>query len=813
MSPFRHVLHGSVGSRIAIIALIPLAGFAANVYNYLASERQVASAMVDFERSATLSNASHGLSASLITMRSIAKSFAADPNQSLVMEFVVAHSAALKNVEVIDAAGDVNDRKDSGALRQQLSRVIDQLLHMKRALGLSETEDVRHQLAKTGAAVDRIINQGISWLPENAAKDLMFALLKMRYDEADYLVNRLSYTKDLFFRESEQVRRTVTSAAGTESQRREILQPFEAHVEAFREWSLAVEKLRPLLALNNADTEIMLPMAERIVRLAATRAAAASAALSESQKRTHVAILTVALAVVGFGLALTLLIGRGVTRPLTALANAMQQLASGKFDLTLPGLGRLDEIGSVAKAVETFKVKAIERAQTDALTGLGNRQGFLDRVRAAFAEAGRVDHPFVVLFLDLDQFKDVNDTLGHPVGDQLLVQVADRLKGCIRQTDFAARFGGDEFAVLQTNAADSAAAAALASKIGAALAAPYQIAGNAINVTASIGIARCQPDLSGPDAIMIQADQALYRAKENGGKCYCFHSRDLDEQVRERVTMTDELRGAIERGELELHYQPQVEIASGRVLGLEALLRWNHPTRGSVSPALFIPIAERSGSILPIGSWVFDEACRQYSTWQKQGIAPQLLGVNFSAVQFKNAAELEREIDKSLRRWSVEPRHIEIELTETMLMHVSEQYGDILERLRRKGLQIALDDFGTGYSSLTYLTAYPVNRLKIAQQLVFGVASDRRNATVVRAAIRLAHELGIDLIAEGIESAEQAKFLLSEGCEVAQGYHFSRPLDAASATELLRKRHINPASAPSPVRISAAKQHLNIATS
>lgn len=813
MSLFRHVLHGSVGSRIAIIALIPLAGFAANVYNYLASERQVASAMVDFERSATLSNASHSLGAFLITMRSIAKEFAASPSKSLVMDFVVAHSAALKSVEVIDAAGDVNDSKDTGALRQQLSRVMDELLRMKQILGLSETEDVRDRLAKTGAAVDRIVNQGIPWLPESATRDLTFTLLKMRYDEADYLVNRLSYTKDLVFQESEQVRRAINSAVGTDAQKLEILQPFEAHVEAFREWSFAVERLRPLLALNNADTEIMLPMAERIVRLAATRASAASAVLSESQQRTHVAILTVALAVVGFGLALTLLIGRGVTRPLTALADAMQQLASGKFDLTLPGLRRLDEIGSVAKAVETFKVKAIERAQTDTLTGLGNRQGFLDRVRSAFAEAGRGNSPFVVLFLDLDQFKDVNDTLGHPVGDQLLIQVADRLKGCIRQTDFATRFGGDEFAVLQTNATDSAAAGELASKIGASLAAPYQIEGNAINVTASIGIARYEPDLSGPDAIMIQADQALYRAKENGGNCYCFHSNDLDQQVRERVAMTDELRGAIDRGELELYYQPQVEIASGRVLGLEALLRWNHPTRGLVSPALFIPIAERSGSILPIGSWVFEEACRQYSSWQRQGIAPQLLAVNFSAIQFKGAAELERDIDQSLRRWSVEPGHIEVELTETVLMHVSEQYGDILERLRRTGLQIALDDFGTGYSSLSYLTAYPVNRLKIAQQLVLGVASDRRNATVVRAAIRLAHELGIDLIAEGVESAEQARFLLSEGCEVAQGYHFSRPLDAAAATEVLRKGHINPASTTSPVRMSAAKQHLNLATS
>jgi EAL domain-containing protein (putative c-di-GMP-specific phosphodiesterase class I) len=253
---------------------------------------------------------------------------------------------------------------------------------------------------------------------------------------------------------------------------------------------------------------------------------------------------------------------------------------------------------------------------------------------------------------------------------------------------------------------------------------------------------------------------------------------------------------ALDRDEFELHYQPQVEIASGRILGLEALLRWNHPKRGLVSPAVFIPIAERSGQILAVGQWAFNEACRQLKLWQEQDIAPKLVAVNFSALQFKAASDLEREISASLQHWTIAPGMMEMELTESVLMEVTQQHSESLQRFRRLGLQIAIDDFGTGYSSLTYLTNYPVNRLKIAQELVFGVTDDARNATVVRAAIRLAAELGIEVIAEGVETLAQAEFLLSAGCEHAQGYYFSRPLNAPRVTELLRLGTIRTAEQP-----------------
>ncbi|MGP0093886.1 MAG: putative bifunctional diguanylate cyclase/phosphodiesterase [Xanthobacteraceae bacterium] len=457
-----------------------------------------------------------------------------------------------------------------------------------------------------------------------------------------------------------------------------------------------------------------------------------------------------------------------------------------------------------SRRLELANRRVFELAQTDVLTGLANRRVFFDRLSAVFAQARLGGKGFAVLYFDLDHFKDVNDTLGHAFGDELLRQVAERVRAAVPPTNLVARFGGDEFAVLECDVDDAAPADTLAGKIGTAVAAPYEINGAVVHMTASIGIARYAPDLANADAVMVQADLALYRAKEDGRNCCRMHSHELGQQVNERVTIADELRGAIERGELELYYQPQVELATGRILGLEALLRWFHPTRGPVSPALFIPIAERSGSILPLGRWAFDEACRQYRAWQDAGIAPKILAVNFSAVQFKAAASLERDIAKSLSRWQVMPGHMEVELTESVLMEVSAQYGDTLERLRRSGLRIALDDFGIGYSSLNYLTAYPVNRLKIAQELVFGVTTERRSAVVVRTAIQLARELGIEFIAEGVETEAQASFLASAGCEQAQGFYFSRPVSAAHTTELLRERRIKTAELPRAKALTAA---------
>jgi diguanylate cyclase (GGDEF)-like protein len=436
--------------------------------------------------------------------------------------------------------------------------------------------------------------------------------------------------------------------------------------------------------------------------------------------------------------------------------------------------------------------KVSDLAQTDALTSLANRRAFMERLAEAFASYERRGTPFAVLYFDIDYFKDINDTLGHAAGDTLLRELAGRLIDAVRVTDIVARLGGDEFAILQTNVRDLAAAGTLAASIGELVRVPFVINGNTVHVSCSIGISRYKPDVGGPDAMMIQADLALYRAKEDGRNCFRFHSADLDHEVKERVVLADELRGAIGRNELELLYQPEVELRTGRIIGLEALLRWNHPKRGQISPSVFIPIAERSGQIQVIGHWVLDAACRQLQVWQAAGIAPGLVGVNISALHFKGSAELDREVAGCLEKWGIAPDMIEIELTESVLMEITQQHNDRFERLRQLGVRIAIDDFGTGYSSLSYLANYPINRVKIAQELVFAVATAPRSAAVVRAAIRLADELGIDLIAEGIESEGQEGFLLSEGCEYGQGYYFSRPVNVKRASELLRAGKIEP---------------------
>jgi diguanylate cyclase (GGDEF)-like protein len=435
-------------------------------------------------------------------------------------------------------------------------------------------------------------------------------------------------------------------------------------------------------------------------------------------------------------------------------------------------------------------------AQLDALTGLANRRVFMERLGAAFASCRRGAKPLAVLYFDLDHFKDVNDTLGHAAGDELLQHVTSRVLGAVRRNDVVSRFGGDEFAILQSDADDIAAADTLAAKIGKIVAEPYLVGGNEVHISASLGISRYTPDVAGPDAMMIQADLALYRAKADGRNCVRSHTAELDREVTERVIITDELRGAAGRGELELYYQPQVEIRSGRITGMEALLRWNHPKHGQIPPAVFIPIAERSGEIQPLGQWVLDAACQQLQQWQNDGIAPETVGVNFSALQFKGSADINRGVAECLDRWDIAPDKIEVELTESVLMDITRQDSASFRRLRQLGVRIAIDDFGTGYSSLSYLAKYPINRVKIAQELMFGVDTDSRSATVVRAAVRLASELDIEIIAEGVETRGQEEFLLSAGCEHAQGYYFSRPVTAESATVLLRSGTIRPVRKP-----------------
>ena len=442
---------------------------------------------------------------------------------------------------------------------------------------------------------------------------------------------------------------------------------------------------------------------------------------------------------------------------------------------------------------KTAEQMILRLARTDSLTGLPNRIAFLDRVHLAFARAKRGVTSFAVLYLDLDHFKDVNDTLGHPIGDALLKVVADRLKSCVRETDMVARFGGDEFAVLQEDVTSIVDIEALATKICRTIAAPLSIDGNQIHTGASIGIVPYQGDIVDPEAMMTKADLALYRAKTEGRDRFRFHIRELDEKVRERVMIGEGLHSAIENEELELYYQPQVELKSGLLVGLEALIRWNHPERGLLLPEQFIPIAESNGSILQIGQWVIEQVCRQIAVWQQQDIVPQVVAANISAGQFKLASNLDLVVAAALAKYGIAADQLELELTESVLMEATQRHSEEFERLRRVGVRLAIDDFGTGYSSFDYLRTFRatrnVARLKIDRRFVDGVTTDSDDATIVRAIVGLASALGVEVVAEGVETAEQRDFLISAGCKFAQGYHFGKPVPAAAATAILRRIH------------------------
>ncbi len=430
--------------------------------------------------------------------------------------------------------------------------------------------------------------------------------------------------------------------------------------------------------------------------------------------------------------------------------------------------------------------RLVDMSRTDALTGIANRRAFVDALEQAIALANRVGEGFAVLYLDLDHFKDINDTMGHPVGDDLLRAVAQRLRSTVRRSDTIARFGGDEFAVIATAVCEPDDAARLAELIVDALRQPFTIGGREIRCATSVGIAMFGAETANAEDLLSHADIALYRAKSEERGSYRFFTDAMDLEVRTRVSMAAELRVAIQSGQLFLLYQPQVDMASGLVIGLEALVRWHHPQRGVVGPTAFIGLSEHSDLILALGHWVMQEACRQVRAWIDAGIEPCIVAVNFSGEQFKVPLKLERDIRALVSEAGLTPNRFEIELTESVLMKVSQANNDMLIRLRGYGFRLAIDDFGTGYSSLDYLRQFPVDRIKIAQEFIIHLGAAAGNRTIVKATIGLAQALGIEIIAEGVETIEECDLLQGWGCPQAQGFHFSQPLTADATTALLR---------------------------
>ncbi len=436
------------------------------------------------------------------------------------------------------------------------------------------------------------------------------------------------------------------------------------------------------------------------------------------------------------------------------------------------------------------RLKAEERlahlAQFDPLTGLPNRTLLQDRLAQTILQSRRKAWLTSALFVDLDRFKLVNDSLGHYAGDLLIAEVARRLMRCVRPGDTVGRISGDEFVVVLADLAHADDAAVVAQRILDELSEPYVLAGNEAYTSASIGIATFPGDGGDAETLLKSADIAMYRAKESARNCYRFFTAEMNERTVARVQLGTDLRRAVERGEFELHYQPKVRLATGALTGFEALLRWNHPRRGQISPAEFIPALEESGLILPVGEWAIGEACAQQRRWQREGRLPVPVGVNLSPKQFRRA-DLDRIIREMLGRERIDAGLLELEITESCLVEDPEIAVRVMHNLRAAGLKISIDDFGTGYSSLSYLTRLPLSALKIDRSFVRDADATAEAASIVRAIIELAQNLRFTVVAEGVETREQVEFLRSHECGEAQGYYFGRPAPALQAGKLLAR--------------------------
>ena len=451
---------------------------------------------------------------------------------------------------------------------------------------------------------------------------------------------------------------------------------------------------------------------------------------------------------------------------------------------------------NVSFALENFdradeKTKADERieylASHDSLTNLPNREMFNGLLRRTIDAAERYQRQFAVLFIDLDRFKVINDSLGHDAGDMLLVEIGGRLRRALRASDVVARLGGDEFVVILEETAERPEVERIAGELLSVLSQPVQLSGHECHTTASIGIAMYPSDGSDMQTLTKNADMAMYLAKEDGKNGFRFFTKEIKAQSIERLTLESALRRALEREQFSLHYQPKVDMASGQITGVEALLRWNHPELGLVSPGQFIPLAEETGLIVPIGRWVLKEACAQNMAWQRRGLRPVTMAVNLSPRQFADA-HLLQDVDEALLASGMSPVLLQLEVTESMVMRNVSRAIKVLDAIQSRGIRLAIDDFGTGYSSMSLMKQFPIDTIKIDRSFVRDLPNDSEDQAIAQAIISMGKALGMTVIAEGVETVEQQTFLRNHACDEMQGFLFSKPLPPRQMAELLASR-------------------------
>ncbi len=446
---------------------------------------------------------------------------------------------------------------------------------------------------------------------------------------------------------------------------------------------------------------------------------------------------------------------------------------------------------AVAAVAVAYLLRLVEQrariehlALHDDLCGIPNRVLLGDRIATALAQAPRHEQGVALLFLDLDRFKTINDSLGHAVGNDLLRAAAIRLQESVRSGDTVARLGGDEFAVLLPDVGDPDSPAMVAEKVLEAFSAPFELDGRQLFVSPSIGVSLYPDDASNAEELLKNADAAMYRAKENGRNTFEIYTREINARAHQRLTLENSLHKAADRGELVMYYQPKVDLRSGHIVGMEALMRWEHPELGLLLPREFIALAEETGLIVPVGEWALEQACAQTKAWADAGYQPLTVAVNLSARQFQHQ-QVGDMVARVLRSTALDPRSLELELTESLALQDPEAVIAVLEDLKRMGVQCSIDDFGTGYSGLMYLTRFPIDRLKIDKFFISEISSGGDNARIVAAVIALAHGLRLDVTAEGVESDEQRQFLHEHGCDEMQGFLFSEAIPATEFEKLL----------------------------
>ena len=501
---------------------------------------------------------------------------------------------------------------------------------------------------------------------------------------------------------------------------------------------------------------------------------------SEFRRQLMIQILVMIAIVLFLGTAIHVAFRFNVLFPIQKLIAASRDVGRGQY--TLVEVKSADEMGLLTRAfnamteeVRQEQAKLHRQANFDTLTGLPNRMMALDRINLEISRARRFDQRFAVLFIDLDNFKNVNDSLGHAVGDELLVATGNRVQASLRDTDTVARLGGDEFLVLAPDVTNEMQVEEIAERLLRAISEPQELSERKVVAHCSIGIALYPDNGENVETLMANADNAMYQAKATGHGSAIFFTEEMNTRLRERMQMEQDLNLAVELGQLALHFQPIFDTAGQRHRGAEVLLRWHHPERGAVSPAVFIPLAEATGQIVGIGEWVLEQACRSWSAWHNGGINPGFLAINISRIQFRK--RFSKRLSELMSIYGIPPQALELEITESVLLDDHHQVAAELNSLRAIGLTLSLDDFGTGYSSLSYLKRFRFDVLKIDRSFIAGLPDNPDDVSLVKAILAMAKGLDLRVVAEGVENQDQLNFVTIQGCELAQGYLLARPMN------------------------------------